>query len=762
MAVLLPWLPARSDGGTGSEWAPVGPSGYILEKDAAYDVRFYASGRVDSLAFDPHHHDWIYLGSAGGGVWRSKDGGSSWTPLTDHEGSLGIGSSHAIAIDPNDGNTIYAGTTSFALLAQSLGRPLDFTQSRGILKSTDGGASWTLVGSGRFSHTDINTIIVDPKKSDVLYLAAGHTGWPYNISGGLYRSTDGGNSWKEWKSTISVDIYAESLVLDTSFVDSPSLPKRRVLYAGVTGYGVLRSKDGGRSWSPVLTAATPAVSAALPNGFTKVMVALAPTSNPPNPHGQVVYVSLLDQDNNGTIFMSTNGWDQYPTWQQRLAAVGSPQFPTLEAGFTDMAVDPLSLGDGMNDHIYWGGKTQYVSYDSGNCFLEIGQINGIHGDHQSWLLVPNFATRTSDIYAGDDGGVWKSIDGGAHWTGSNLPNSPPSINYGLQTAVLYALAVKPENSSIVLAASQDNGILRWDANADATWTGTSNDVYDVEYDRHCMGTAYLIQNGCKASCLTKSIDDGAHFNIEIGSGIPEDQRSLICLAVGEAQVLYVGNSRGAVYRSMDGGASFCSLTDPVNPPVPTDMYISSLDVAPYVSDNLVIAANNYNDPAYAVRRGVWVNGEAQIGSCPGVFYDITSNLPPRFVTRVAWDSNDPAVVYATLAGLGKDTPHQRGHVFRTRLDGPTNTWTDISPKDFDVPVNAIAVDGWCWPTEVLYIGTDQGVYSSDDGGANWAPVDPDHLPNAAVSDLALNPGDRALFAATWGRGVFKLTLPAGR
>ncbi|HEX9149143.1 MAG TPA: hypothetical protein VF958_08290, partial [Thermoanaerobaculia bacterium] len=267
----------------GTVWKPIGPNPIVEQGCCGSTIIFAANGRVNSIAVDPTNSDVIYLGSAGGGVWKSVDQGAHWKPVTDQEVSLGIGSSHAIAIDPNHPSTVYAGTSSWSLL-----NPGDRAQSRGILKSTDGGASWVVLGSGTpsgnvgnaedfFRDRNISTILVDPADSDILYLAAGRAGDA--IAGGVFRSIDGGLNWTQGIGT--EDLRVESLVLDTS-----SPPGARVLYAGADTKGVLKSFDGGKSWTQVLKPST--VTTEAPNGFYKVMVALAPVANPPNPAGPVV------------------------------------------------------------------------------------------------------------------------------------------------------------------------------------------------------------------------------------------------------------------------------------------------------------------------------------------------------------------------------------------------------------------------------------------------------------------------------------------
>ena len=228
----------------GTVWTPIGPSpideGTIL-----------ANGQVTAIAVNPNNPDIIFIGTMWGGVWRTRDGGTTWTPLFDRAPSLGIGGPGAIAIDPVNTDVLYVGTSS-RNGSQFSG---DATQPpAGLFKSTDGGASWIRLGSRYpssapsnasilFTHI-INVVIVDPANSQTLYLASNR---------GLFVSTDGGLNWTQGTAP-SGDV--RSLVLDPT---SPAAA--RILYAGIRGAGVVQSTDGGRNWTTILNSATPAVAA---------------------------------------------------------------------------------------------------------------------------------------------------------------------------------------------------------------------------------------------------------------------------------------------------------------------------------------------------------------------------------------------------------------------------------------------------------------------------------------------------------------------
>jgi hypothetical protein len=730
----------------GTVWKPIGPSPdnqtYQFPPMSGMFFTSSANGRVSAIAINPNNPNLIYQGAAGGGVWRTIDGGSTWTPLLDQQVSLGIGEPGAIAIDPNSTDTIYVGTS----------QRFELAISKGILKTTDGGDTWIVLGSGfptgnvgnafsLFRGKNVDKIIVDPANSNVLYLAA---------SNGLYRSSDAGQNWAQGTNGTGD---SQSLALDLS-----SSAANRILFAGVNGSGIRRSNDGSGSWNQVLSATTPAVATALgtvvvpPGGsgpfIGKVIAALAPPLSPPNPAGvQVIYatVEMFANDSAGNpsgdtsaIFEST---DQGATWTQR-TATGLPGNP--QGGFSlQMDIDPASPGDGKNDIIYFGAVGEAKSIDSGNTFTALGP--GIHVDfHSNWAFVQQ-PSPPSIVFTGNDGGIWKSIDGGATWSGSGQPGAPATLNAGgLQTTLMYNIGVKQDaTASVTEAALQDNGVPR--TTGSATWNDTiGGDGFDFVFESANPVNAYHSGGFWTSPSCTrvfKSTDSGSTWPTAISDGnIPPSE--LDCAIFGGVQVHSVNvdpNNSGFVYvsgvtslwQTRDGGTTFRSLNNFNN-------RVGEVDVAKANSNNVVAS----------VRGQVWVSTNAlasTVGPPSGVtFTNITRNLPGRDITRVEFDPNDATVIYATLSGFGAF------NVARTTIGG--TSWTDISPP-VNVPVSAIALDGTPTPT-TIYIGNDLGVMRSVDSGASWTVLDDVHLPNVPVTDLAINTQAGVLRASTFGRGAF--------
>ncbi len=698
----------------GTVWTPIGPS--PIDQGA-----ISANGQVTAIAVNPNNSNIIFIGTAWGGVWRTRDGGTTWTPLFDRAPSLGIGGPGAIAIDPVNTDVVYVGTSS-RNGSQFSG---DATQPpAGLFKSTDGGASWIRLGSAYpsnapsnasifFTHI-INVVLVDPANSQTVYLASNR---------GLFVSTDGGLNWTQ--GTVPAgDV--RSLVLDPT---SPAAA--RILYAGVRGVGVVQSTDGGQNWTTILNAATPVVAASLAGGgftgISKVVVALAPPTAPANPAGiQVLYATMVGTgvtfgaaDAIG-VFQST---DQGGTWTTRATSAVLATIGTTYGGYClHMAVDPASPGDGAGDIIYFGTLGQGRSTDAGATFVALG---GLHADTHAWAFAPQ-PGPLSVVYCGNDGGIFRCT-AGVNFTSLN--------GGGFQTALFYNLDVTPDaTASVTLGALQDNGIVTTAGAIAPTWTmGAGGDGFDVAHDGRAGGAG--LRDGATPTSSARPTTAAP----TAGSRRRGRRRSRTSISppwrpIPQRGGTVYASSNQNLWQSTDGGATW-----------PNSVAIAGtateVDVAPTNGNNVVVA----------IGGRVFVSTDALV---PGglTLTDITRNLPGRFVGGVAFDPNDPATIYAVLGGFS-GVPG--GHVFRTSLTAAN--WTDISPP-LDLPFNAIALDGSDTPT-ALYTGTDFGVLRSVDGGANWSVLDDIHFPGAPVFELVYHRGE--LRAATFGRGVFSFVRPTG-
>jgi photosystem II stability/assembly factor-like uncharacterized protein len=710
----------------GTVWAPIGPS--PIDQGS-----ISANGQVTAIAVHPSNSNIIYIGTAWGGVWLTRDGGTTWKPIFDRAPSLGVGEPGGIAIDPVDSSIIYVGTSNRDG-SQFSG---DSTQPpAGLFKSTDSGGSWVRLGSGypssapsnanRFFNQIINVVIVDPANHLVVYLAS---------NSGVFVSGDGGLNWTPG-ALPGGDV--RSLVMDLT-----SPPAARILYAGLSSQGVFRSNDGGQNWTLILSGATTVVATELcpvppcipARSVGKFIVALAPPTSPPAPAGiQVLYATVegrplnrprlpTDAPDPVGVFRSI---DQGATWTlQTPTGSGIPPgfgMPlNTQGGYSfHMAVDPASPGDGIGDVIYFGAVGQARSTDSGLTFTG---LSNLHADTHAWAFAPQ-PGPFSVVYCGNDGGIFKAT-GGTTFTSLNAG--------GLQTALYYNLDVKKDaTASVTLGALQDNGILTNAAPAlFPTWTmGVGGDGFDVAHDGQNATKAYGRSN---ANIFLSTDDGNSYAGISPPWPATEAGTYLAAVAVDPSTDGSVyASSKLNLWQSTDSGTTW-----PKKAPIPGTA--SAVDVASTNNNNVVVA----------VGGRVLLSTNA-LGSY--TLTDITRNLPGRFVARVAFDPNDPATIYAVLGGL---SGFPGGHIFRTTLTA--TTWIDISPP-LDLPFNAIALDGSETPT-TLYAGTDFGVLRSVDGGVNWSVLDDIHFPRAPVFDLVFHRGE--LRVATFGRGVFSFVKPTG-
>ncbi|MFZ2062854.1 MAG: choice-of-anchor D domain-containing protein [Candidatus Binatus sp.] len=742
---------------TGLVWKPIGPSG-ITAGTSVWN------GRIDSIAISPTNPSVIYIGATDGGIWKTIDAGATWTPLTDHEPMLAIGEPGAIAIDPNNTDILYVGTSSFLKVTGAQGTQLNTTI--GILKSTDGGASWIVLGSGtpagnvgnanQFVGQSIFGIAVDPANSANLYLAA---------STGLYFSTDSGQNW-------TVGTGGSGFQADSLGFDASSPVGSRVLFAGVQGLGVVQSTNGGTSWTQSLNSTTPVVAAQLAAHSTltstaaigKVAISLAPPTAIPNPAGvQVIYATIegtggnfpIPNDPYYNILGIFESADQGATW----AFQGTG--PNLAGGvcqcfYTNtIAVDPASPGDGINDIIYWGGTDTWISTNSGVAFSDI--TNGIHADSHSWAFVKG---TPSVVYAGNDGGIWRSLDMGATWTGTGA--GPATINAGgLQTGLLYHMDIKRDaTASVTLGAFQDNGNNKW-TGAPGWINHLGGDGLNTIFDLQNVATAYAIDNGGP----NISTDSGSTW-ADITNNIPTDPHTNNQVQTFANAITVDPNNAGFLYFS---GAANTTVPPPAPPTnIPGQLFqsknfgttwaqITNFTAFSNVGPSAVAPANS-NNLAVIDGNSLYISVNA-LGVTPA--FTLIPGTPALGITRLAFDPNDPTVLYFVTSGF---SGFPGGHVFKVKFTVSSGavvpgTVTDVSPP-LDVPFDGLALDGGTTPT-TIYAGSDLGVLRSVDGGVTWTTLDALHFPNAVVSDLQINPTAGVLRASTFGRGVFEFAAATG-
>lgn len=680
--------PAGLDPRSDTAWVPLGP-GNIPE------LSIQSTGRLTAIAVHPTNPNVIYVGGAQGGVWKTTNGGANWTPLTDRECSLAMG---WIVLDPVDPDIVYAATGEQHFSGDSY-------YGCGVLRSTDGGATWTQLGADVFDVATttsggvrISRILLDPRTAGstantTLYVAADN---------GVWKSTDGGVSWTR---TLAAGNAGPAPATD--LVMHPSNPD--VLYAAlgrVTGdaaNGVYRSTDAGVTWTRL-------------SGFPsedvgRISLAIAP-SQP-----SILYAGVQNAfggpPGDGTllgIFKSTDGGERW-------SLVSNAPSCNTQCWY-DMA---LAVHPRDPDTVFFGGVPLYRSTNGGLTFQSVGTGPGgsVHADQHVIVYDPN-DPRT--VYVGNDGGIYRSRAGGA-------PGTWESLNTDLAITQFYAgIALHPTDPTIVLGGTQDNGTLRY-AGSPSWRQVLGGDGGFTAIDFQDPRFAYAETQWTPGSGFSgpRRSDDGGPFQLKT-AGIDLSDRALfippLVMDPSDPKVLYFGTYR--LYRTTNRGESWTPISPDLAGPTRA---ISAIAVAPSAPQEIYVGTNGGD--VHRTRNG------------GGAWTSVSAGLPRRVITDIAVDPGNPDVVFVTLSGF------QTEHVFRSTDGG--ETWTAISNGLPDLPVNAIVVDPRS--SSILYIGTDLGVFRTVNGGASWEPLN-EGMPNVAVFDLALNPRTGQLVAATHGRGMF--------
>jgi photosystem II stability/assembly factor-like uncharacterized protein len=689
------------------------------------------SGRISAIA-GRHEKDGkvtLFVGAASGGVWKSTDGGTTFEPIFDKEPVQSIG---AIALDPTHPDTIWVGTgESWTRNSVSIGD--------GIYKSTDGGENWSNVGLPNSER--VARIIVSPKDGNVVYACVPGKLWGDSPDRGLYRTTDGGAHWSLVLRGGNLSTGCSSVTMDPA--------NSNVLFAGLwdfrrkgwtfrsggdgpnapSGSGLYRSDDGGTTWTP-LTAATNAGLPKTPWG--RVEVEIAPSN------AKTVYAFI--ESPRSALFVSENGGR---TWQERDRSQRMVWRPFY---FSRIVVDPTN-----DQRLFKMNLFMIVSDDGGRSFAN--SAGGSHGDwHDIWID----PTNSKHIVGGDDGGLWLSYDGGSKWwKGGNLPISqfyhvsvdnkdPYQVYGGLQ-----------DNSDWVGDSAYPGGITneRWENLYGGDGFFAFSDPADPNY-------SYVeAQGGTLARVDRRTLEPR---DIQPRAGYGEKLRfnwnTPVALSPNSPGTIYIGAQY--LYRSRDHGTTW----DRISPDLTTNdpQKQRQEESGGITVDNS--AAETYTT-IYSIsespRNGnvIWVgtdDGNVQLTRDGGATWsNVTANLPglPKG-TWISWieaSRFDPATAYATV---DRHSFSDMGtYLYRTTDFG--KTWTElVSPQTPGVRGYAHVVREDTVSPNLLFLGTEFGLWISVDAGQTWAAFKPGNFPAVAVRDMVVQPRDNDLVIATHGRGIW--------
>lgn len=684
-------------------WTAVGPTG--VTTDAKFGkfvgVPGPTAGRIAALAGDPSNANVLYIAAAGGGVWKSVDAGTNWLPLTDSQSNLAMGS---IAVAPSNPQIVYAGT----------GEPNSSGDSRtgsGILKTTDGGTNWSLIGAPLFNRKSVAAIVVNPTDPNTVYAAVngqsvGGTGGGF----GIFKSTDGGANWTN--TTLAVAGGANNqwsdLVIDST---TPT-----TLYAAVgSAFGsannsVYKTVDGGTSW---------AVAGNFPTGAANGRIAMSIGKSDP----KVIAASVSDPATSGLKYLQLST-DAGATWSN-LSSV--PNYLGGQGWYDNtVAIDPadpkiiyaagvINYGTGTNGAV--------ISRDGGVSWSDLSSDSTggqIHTDSHATAF-----DATGRLLMGSDGGIWRldnKAAGATKW--SNLNNN-------LQITQFTYAALDPSNADIMYGGAQDNGTSKFTDNT--RWTMVQGgDGGFVAVDPSNPQTVYAEYFGIS---LTRSDDGGVNW-VDATTGIGNDNSNFyvqFTIDPSDSSHLLLGTDR--LYTTTSKGANWTALFTPGSNGWASSATINWTTIAP--SDPKTVYSTTSDGKIFVSTDGGsnWVERDA----------------PARdSFQQIVVDPTDPK--HALIARNEFDRAGATGHVFETKDGGVT--WVNISGNLPNVPASSIALDTRAGSAKIL-VGTDSGLFATTDGGTTWTRFKTG-LPNAQVVSLELNTKLDILMAATHGRGVFQI------
>ena len=688
------------------------------------------SGRVAAIAATKEDGKLtVYVGAASGGVWKSSNGGTTFKPVFDKQSAQSIG---AVAIDPQAPKTIWAGTgEAWTRNSVSIGN--------GIYKSTDGGDSWTNMGLPNSER--IAKIIIDPRSSDTVYVCVPGKLWSDSEDRGVYKTTDGGKSWNKILKGANLSTGCSMISMN------PQDPK--VLFAGMwdfrrqgwtfrsggenatasSGSAFFATADGGATWKELDEKSAKGLPA---KPWGRVAVTIAPSK--PN----VVYA--LIESTRSALFRSDDGGK---TWEERDRSNWMVWRPFY---FANLIVDPKN-----ENKVYKPDLTLIMSEDGGKSFSAIG--NGAHGDfHDVWVNPDN----TNHVIAGDDGGIWYSYDGGSSWwKGNNLPISQ-FYHVSTDSADPYHVFGGLQDNSVWMGDSQYPGGIgngRWENlfGGDGFWVFP--DPSDANY-------VYAESQGGELGRVNRFTLEGRFIKPEPNYGegkLRFNWNTPLHMSPNEKGTIYMGAQ--FLFRSRDHGQSWERLSP--------DLTTNDPQKQRQEESGGVTVDNSYAEmhtTIYSISESprdaktIWVgtdDGNLQVTQDGAKSWtNVAANIPnlPKgsWVSWVEASLYDAATAYATLDRhtFGEMDPH----VYKTTDYG--KTWTPIVSSESGVRGYAHVIKEDTVLPSLLFLGTEFGLWISPDGGKHWAQYKGHEFPTVAVRDIVVQPRESDLVIATHGRGIW--------
>ena len=685
------------------------------------------SGRIADIAIHPRDRATWYVAAGSGGVWKTTNAGTTWAPVFDGQGSYSIGT---VAIDPNRPEVVWVGTGE-----NVSGRHVGFGD--GVYRSLDGGRTWRNMGLRASEH--IAKILIDPRDSNVVYVAAEGPLWSAGGQRGVFRSDDGGATW-EPVLQISADTGVTDLEFEPGNPDvlyAAAYQRRRTVWALLAGgpeSGIYKSTDAGATWRRLETG--------LPRGdMGKIGLAVSPI------RPEVVYATIEAEPEERGFYRSV---DRGESWEKRNSYISGGTGPHY---YQEIYASPHAF-----DRVYQMDVWMRVTDDGGLHFRPLGEPDK-HSDNHALAFVAGDADY---LLAGCDGGLYESFDHGASWRFvANLP-----------VTQIYKMALDDARPFYhVTGGTQDNGTI-WGPTRTANVHGIQNRDWLVPYGADGYATAI---DPTDPNTLYVSWQNGhllrydlrTHEALDIqpqpAPGDPPERWNWdapLLISPHEPQRLYYGSQR--LWRSDDRGDSWRPVSGdlsrgrnryelPINESVPgvSALYdnsamswygnLTSISESPLVQGLIYVGTDDGLVQVTEDGGATW----RRIDALPGV-------PEGAFVNEISASVNAPDTVFVALDN------HKQGDFtpYLLRSDDRGRSWRSIVG---DLPARHIV---WSVAEDhvdprLLFAGTEFGLFFSTDGGEQWIELT-GGVPTVAFRDIALQRRHSDLVAASFGRGFFVL------
>jgi photosystem II stability/assembly factor-like uncharacterized protein len=682
------------------------------------------AGRVVAFAVHPTDSGHYYAAAAAGGVWKTTNAGTTWTPVFDGEGSYSIGE---VVLDPKNPSVVWVGTGE-----NNSQRSVGYGD--GVYRSQDGGQSWKNVGLKASEH--VGRIVIDPRNSNVVYVAAQGPLWGPGGDRGLYKTTDAGKTWKKVLN-VSENTGVTDVVLDPRHPDvllAAAYQRRRHVWTLIDGgpeSALYKSADGGATWAKLKTG--------LPTeNLGRIGLAVAPT----NP--DVVYAIIESTDKKGGVFRSN---DFGETWERR------NEFDQQAQYYAHLFVDPKN-----SERVYVMNVLIQVSDDGGKTLRPLGERSKHVDNHVIWIDPKD----TNYYLVGCDGGIYDSHDRGANWR--FLPNLP--------ITQFYDVAVDNARPFYhVYGGTQDNFTLGGPARTrsrsgitNGDWFVTQGgDGFHSRVDPDDPNTVYSEAQYGELIRFDRRTGEAVGIQPQPGQGEPPlrwNWDSPLVVSPRRHTRLYFAANK--LFRSDDRGDSWRAVSGDLTRQLDRnrlavmgkvwgpDAVAKSVSTSFY--GNIVALAESPR------REGLLYAGTddglvqvSETGGVPWRKIDKFPGVPERtYVSRLLASQHDAGTVYAAFDN------HKNADFapYLLKSADAGKTWTSIKG---DLPANGpvLAVAEDHVDPNLLFAGTEFGLYFTANGGQKWVRLK-GGLPTIAVRDLAIQKRENDLVVGTFGRGMYVL------